>query len=82
MLASDASETVGGSPGEEEPVRRGRLAAAGPSDAAGPPWPPGQQPRQALPGPTSGQGHAAVLDVLGTLYLLGQFYLLMTCICS
>ena len=68
-MVSDASKTVGGRPSEEEPVRRGWPAAAGPAAAAGPPRPPGHPPRQALPGPATGHGHAAVLDVLDTLHL-------------
>ena len=78
MIASDASETVGGSPGEEEPVRRGLPAAAGPAAGAGAPQVTGHRPRQALPGPATRQGHAAVLDVLGTFYLHWRVHLLMT----
>ena len=45
MIASYASETVGGSPAEEEPVRRGPPDAAGPAAAPGPLRSPGHWPR-------------------------------------
>ena len=73
MIVSYASKTVGGSPGEEKPVRRGRPADAGPAAAAGPPRPPGHPPRQALPGPATGHGHAAVLDAFEKTMFLFSF---------